>query len=83
MFELLVLFALLVLGVLVLKVIFGVLGFAFHLLLLPLKLLFGVVAVIVALPFLILALPVLLVLGLGFAVVGATLCSIFCFFWAF
>lgn len=83
MFELLALFGLFVLGILVLKVLFGILGLAFHLLLFPIKLALGLVAVVLALPFLILALPVFLVLGLGFAVVGAAVCSIFCFFWAF
>jgi len=80
MFELLALIVAVVIGVFFLKVFFAVLGLAFHIVLLPVKLLLGLVFVLLALPFLVLLLPVFLILGLGFAVVGAILGSIFCFF---
>ena len=80
MFELLAFVGLIVVGVFVLKLIFGLFGLAIHLILLPIKLALGLVAVVIALPFLVLLLPVFLVLGLGFAVVGTVVCSVFCWF---
>ena len=81
MLELLALIGLFVVGVLFLKIFFGVLGLAFHILLFPIKLVLGLVAVVIALPFLILFFPVFLILGIGVAVLGTFVCTLFC--WAF
>ena len=72
MFELLFLGAFLFVGFLVLKLIFGILGFAFHLVLLPIKLLMGLVLGLLMLPLLLLSLPVLVVgvIGLGLLLPG-------------
>jgi hypothetical protein len=81
MLELLALIGFFVIGMLFLKIFFGALGLAFHILLFPLKLVLGLVIFALALPFLILLLPVFLVFGLGVAVLGAFVLSIFA--WAF
>ena len=57
MFELLALIGLVVVGVFLLKVTFGVLGFLFHLVFLPLKLLGAVLVTLLVLPFLVTFLP--------------------------
>jgi len=81
MFELLFLGAILFAGFLVLKLVFGILGFAFHLVLLPIKLVVGLVLGLLVLPFLLLTLPVLVVgvIGLGLLAVGGVLTVIFGF----
>ena len=80
MFELLALIGALVLGLFVLKIVFGILGFLFQIVLFPVKLVLGIVAALIVLPFLILLCPVFLILGLGLAVVGTVIGSVFCFF---
>ena len=80
MFELLAFIGLIVVGMFVLKLVFGLFGLAVHLILLPIKLALALVVVVIALPFLVLLLPVFLILGLGFAAVGAVVCSIFGWF---
>ena len=82
MFEFLALIGLIVIGILVFKLVFGMLGLVFHILLWPLKLALGLVVMVVALPFLILFLPVFLVLGLGFAIVGTIMAALWGLCWA-
>jgi len=83
MLELLVLIGLLAVGLLALKIVFGVLGLVFHLLLIPIKLVIGLIMFVVMLPFLILLLPVFLLCGVGFAVMGGFLLGIFGLFCPF
>jgi hypothetical protein len=82
MIELLAFIGLIVVGVFLLKLFFGVLGLVFHILLFPIKLVLSLVVVLVALPFLILLIPVFLVLGVGMAVVGTAIAALFGFCWA-
>ena len=81
MLELLVLIGLIMVGVLALKIFLGILGLAFHILLIPIKLVLGLLVFLLLLPFLILLLPFFLLFGIGFAVLGAVLtglCGFFC-----
>ncbi len=79
MFELFALIVLFLVGILVLKLVFGVLGLVFHLALLPLKLLVGLVVMVLFLPLLALLLPVAVVavIGFGLFVVGAVVAGFF------
>ena len=85
MFELLALIGLIVVGVLVLKLAFCILGAVFHLgfqiLLLPFKILGALVLAVLFLPLLILFAPVILILGISFAAVGAAMLGAVC--WVF
>jgi hypothetical protein len=85
MFELLALFGLVVVGfflLFLLKVLVGVLGFAFQVLLFPLRLLVGLVLFVVMLPFLVLLFPFLLLFGVGLAAVGAFAFGVLSLAWA-
>ena len=81
MLELLALIGFFFIGILFLKIFFGALGLAFHILLIPIKLVLGLVIFVLALPFLVLLFPVFLIFGLGVAMLGAFVVSIFA--WAF
>ena len=79
MFELLFLVMILIAGVLVLKLVFGILGFAFHLVVLPIKIVLGLVFGLLLLPLLLLFLPVVVVgaISLALVVVGGVLMLLF------
>jgi len=81
MFELFALIGLFVVGILMLKIFFGVLGLAFKLILVPFKLLGALVVCVLLLPFFVMFLPVLLVLGIGFGVMAAFVGTVFCWAW--
>jgi hypothetical protein len=84
MFELLFLGFILLAGVFILKLVFGILGFAFHLVMLPIKLVVGLLLGLLLLPLMLLALPVVVVgaIGLGLVVLGGVLSLIFGIFTA-
>lgn len=79
MLELLFLGFILLAGVFILKLVFGILGFAFHLVMLPIKLVVGLLFGLLLLPLLLLFLPVVVVGAIGLAVVavGGVLSLIF------
>lgn len=77
MIELLAFIGFIVVGVVLLKLFFGVLGLVFHILLIPIKLALCLGLCVLALPFMLLLLPVFLVLGVGFAVVGTVFAALF------
>jgi hypothetical protein len=82
MLELLALLGLFVVGLFVLKIVFGVLGLVFHILLFPLRILLSLVLFVVMLPFLVLLLPVFLLFGIGMAAVGAFALGVLGMAWA-
>ena len=61
MIELFAFIGLVVVGVLLLKLFFGMLGIVFHILLFPIKLALCLVLCVLVLPFMVLLLPVFLV----------------------
>ena len=81
MIELLILFGLFVAGIFVLKIVFGVLGILFHLVLIPIKIGLGLLVFLLLLPIFVLLLPVFLICGLGVAALCSLLfgvCAVFC-----
>jgi len=82
MLELLALIGLVVVGIFALKILFGILGVVFHVLLFPLRLLVGLVLFVVMLPFLILLFPFLLLFGIGMAAMGAFALGVLGLAWA-
>ena len=77
MLELLVLIGLIMVGILAFKIFVGILGLAFHILLIPIKLVLGLVMFLLVLPFAVLLIPFFLLFGIGLAVLGAFLVGLF------